>query len=175
MKTRITLAAVVLLTASLALAEEAKKKPASPPATADATLGGKKVTVKYNAPSKRGRDIMGALVPYGEVWRTGANAATTLVTETDLMIGSLHVPAGTYTLYTIPEEKQWTLIVNKQNGQWGTNYDQTQDLGRVKMNVRSVKTPVETFNIAVKPTAGKNGLLTLAWDTTEASVPVVAH
>ena len=174
MKTKIALAAAELLTASIAFAQEAKK-PASPPATADATLGGKKVTVKYSAPSKRGRAIMGALVPYGKVWRTGANAATTLVTETDLMIGSLHVPAGTYTLFTLPEEKQWTLIVNKQTGQWGTNYDPAKDLGRVKMNLRKAKKPVETFNIAVKPTAGNNGLLTLAWDKTEASVPLVAH
>ena len=118
---------------------------------------------------------MGELVPYGKVWRTGANAATTFKTETDVMLGDLAVPAGTYTLFTIPGEKEWTVIVNKQTGQWGTRYDETQDLGRTKMNVKKLTEPLETFKIAVKPTAGKNGLLTLAWENTEASVPIVVH
>ena len=134
--------------AGIAVAQE-PKKPLSPPAKAEATLNGKKVTIDYSAPSKRGRAIMGELVPYGKVWRTGANAATTLTTEGDLMIGSVHVPAGTYTLYTIPGEKEWTLIVNKQTGQWGTNYDETQDLGRTKMTVKPLNEPVETFVIAL--------------------------
>jgi hypothetical protein len=124
-----------LLLTGIAVAEEAKK-PLSPPAKAEATINGKKVTIDYSAPSKRGRVIMGELVPYGSVWRTGANAATTLWTEGDLMIGTVHVPAGTYTLYTIPGEKEWTLIVNKQTGQWGTKYDEAQDLGRTKMAVK---------------------------------------
>jgi hypothetical protein len=98
-----------------------------------------------------------------------------LTTESDLMIGSVHVPAGTYSLYTIPGEKDWTLIINKQTDQWGTQYDETQDLGRVKMTVKPVKDTVETFAIDVKPTAGKNGLLTLTWENTQASVPVVVH
>ena len=174
MKAKMTVATAVLLVASLVSAQEAKK-PASPPAAATATIAGKKITVNYSAPSKRGRQVMGSLVPYGQVWRTGANAATTLVTESDLMIGSLHVPAGTYTLFTVPNEKEWTLIVNKQTGQWGTRYDAAQDLGRVKMTVRKAKAPLETFKIGVKPTSGKNGLLTLAWENTEASVPVIVH
>jgi hypothetical protein len=154
---------------------DAPKKPLSPPAKASAAIGGKNITVDYSAPSKRGRTIMGELVPYGKVWRTGANAATTFVTEGDLMLGSLHVPAGKYTLYTIPGEKNWTLIVNKQNGQWGTNYDEKQDLGRVQMNVKPVKDAVETFVIGVKEVGKKSGLLTLTWENTEASVPIVAH
>jgi len=109
------------------------------------------------------------------VWRTGANAATTLTTESALMIGSIHAPAGTYTLYTIPGEKEWTLIVNKQTGQWGTKYDEAQDLGRTKMTVNPVKDTVETFVIAIKPVSEKNGLLTLTWENTQASVPVVVH
>ena len=113
---------------------------------------------------------MGALVPYGKVWRTGANAATTLKTEADLMIGTLHVPAGTYTLYTIPGETEWTLIVNKQNGQWGTNYDEAQDLGRVTMKVSPVKDTVETFVIGIDKSA-----LSLTWENTRATVPVMVH
>jgi len=157
-----------LFAATAAFAEEAKK-PLSPPAKAEATVKGKKITVDYSAPSKRGRAIMGELVPYGKVWRTGANAATTLTTEADLMIGSLHVPAGKYTLYTIPGEKEWTLIVNKQTGQWGSDYDEAKDLGRVKMTVAPVKDTVEQFNIAVKET------LALTWENTKAWVPVIVH
>jgi Protein of unknown function (DUF2911) len=145
------------------------KKPLSPPAKAEATLNGKKVTIAYSAPSKRGRAIMGGLVPYGKVWRTGANAATTLTTEGDLMIGTLLVPKGTYTLYTIPNEKEWTLIINKQSGQWGTEYDQAQDLGRVAMTVAPVKETVETFAIGIDKT------LNLTWENTRASVPVAVH
>ncbi len=161
----------VLFLASLAFADhDTQKKPLSPPAKAEAKIGGKNVSVAYSAPSKRGRVIMGELVPYGQVWRTGANAATTLTTGADLMLGNLHVPAGTYTLYTIPGEKEWTLIVNKQTGQWGTNYDASQDLGRVKMSVKALKAPVETFVIGVTPKA-----LTLTWENTEASVPLMVH
>lgn len=155
-----------LFLAAAAFAQEEAKKPLSPPAKAETTLGGKKVTIDYSAPSKRNRKIMGGLVPYGEVWRTGANAATTLTTEADLMIGDLRVAKGTYTLYSIPGEKEWTLIVNKQTGQWGTSYDAAQDLGRVKMTVTPVKDTVETFVI------GLGKALTLTWENTRASVPI---
>jgi hypothetical protein len=171
---KLSILSLCVLFASAALADEAKK-PLSPPAKAEAKFGEKNVTIDYSAPSKRNRVIMGGLVPYGSVWRTGANAATTLVTETDLMIGNLHVPAGTYTLYTIPGEKEWTLIVNKQTGQWGTKYDETQDLGRVKMTVKPLKDTLETFAIDVKPARARNGTLRLAWENTEATVPVSVH
>ena len=162
------------LVAAVSFAADAKK-PLSPPAKAEATIGGAKLSVDYSAPSRRNRTFMGELVPYGKVWRTGANAATTFNTSTDVMIGNLHVPAGTYTLYTIPGEKEWTIIVSKQTGQWGSNYDETKDLGRVKMNVKSLSKPVETFVIGLKPGAAKAGMLTLAWENTEASVPVSVH
>lgn len=163
-----------LLVASAAFAQEAKK-PLSPPAKAEGTIGGKKITVDYSAPSKRNRKIMGELVPFDKVWRTGANGATTLTTDGDIMIGNLHVPAGKYSLYTIPGEKDWTLIVNKQTGQWGTDYDEKQDLGRVKMSVKSLPNTVETFAIDVKSAAAKNGNLVLSWENTQASVPVMVH
>jgi hypothetical protein len=174
MRTKLIISLAVALTASLAFADEAKK-PASPPMKAETKIAGKTITVNYSAPSRRNRVIMGGLVPYGEVWRTGANAATTLTTEADLMVGSVHVPAGTYTLYTIPTAGDWTLIINKQTGQWGTQYDKSQDLGRVQMTVKPVKNTVETFNIGLKPTAGKNGVLTLTWENAEAVVPIVVH
>jgi hypothetical protein len=172
-KTRILLssAVVTLVLASLAFAQHdtsgAEKKPLSPPAKAEATIAGKKVTIDYSAPSVRGRKIYGDLVPYGQVWRTGANAATTLKTEADLLIGATKVPAGTYTLYTVPDQNGWKLIINKQTGQWGTDYDQAQDLGRVEMQTEKLNAPVETFKISIA-----NGKLTIDWENTRATVDV---
>lgn len=168
----------ILLFAGIAAGEDAKppaKKPLSPPAHAGAILNSKKISIDYSAPSMRGRAIMGGLVPYDKVWRTGANAATTLITEGDLMIGTVHVPAGTYTLYTIPGKKEWTLIINKQTGQWGTEYDATKDLGRTRLDVKKLAKPVETFRIAVIPDHKTQAKLTLQWENTEASVRVLAH
>ncbi|HUO85088.1 MAG TPA: DUF2911 domain-containing protein [Thermoanaerobaculia bacterium] len=173
MRAQIILLAVVLLT--LSAAGQEKKKPLSPPAKAEATIAGKSITIDYSAPSRREREIMGGLVPFDKVWRTGANAATTLTTSADLMIGSLHVPAGTYTLFTIPGEKAWTLIVNKQTGQWGTNYDPSQDLGRVPMKIRSLADSVETFVIGIELGKDNKGFLNLTWENTEASAPLMVH
>ncbi len=147
------------------------KPPASPPKTAEAVFVSRKITVSYSSPSMRGRKIMGELVPFGKVWRTGANAATTLVTEADLNISGLSVPKGTYTLYTIPEKSGWKLIVSKQTGQWGTEYDEGQDLGRVNMRVKEVSPPVEMFAIALNKSNDKGGTLTMTWENTEASIP----
>lgn len=161
---------LVCLFALAALAQEAKK-PLSPPQEIKYQgKDNKTITINYNAPSVRGRKIMGELVPYGKVWRTGANAATTLTTQYDLMLGSLHVPAGKYTLFTIPGETEWTLIVNKQTGQWGTNYDPSQDLGRVKMKVAKTAAPVEQLAFAVNDKE-----LSLSWENTKVSVPVMLH
>jgi hypothetical protein len=170
MRKTITILATLALTTSLIAAEP--KKPLSPPATAKATIAGKEISIDYSAPSKRNRVIFGELVPYGKVWRTGANAATTLKTSANLTIGDLNVPAGTYTLYTIPTEKDWTLIVNKQTGQWGTEYDEAQDLGRVKLKVAPTKSSVETFAIGLAPAKGNDGVLTLTWDNVEASTKI---
>lgn len=172
MQKRIITCAAILALASLAVFAQTaapKKPPMSPPATAEGMIGGKKVTVKYHAPSVRGRKIMGDLVPYGKVWRTGANDATTLVTEGDLMIGDLRVPAGTYTLYTLPGESEWKLIVNKQTGQWGTEYKEAEDLGRVNLMAKKTSAPVEKFTISVE-----GDMLKMAWENTELSAPVMA-
>ena len=175
MRKTFTLVAALCLAATVAVAQHGDKKPLSPAAKAEATIGGKQLSVTYNAPSRRGRVIMGELVPYGKVWRTGANKATTFTTSSDVMLGNLHVPAGTYSLFTIPGEKEWTLIVNKQTGQWGTNYDQSQDLGRVKMTVAPLKTPIETFVIGLEPGNGTQGTLAMTWENTRATVPVIVH
>lgn len=165
--------AAATLAAAPATAQQGQ--PLSPPAKATASVGDHTVTVDYSSPRVRGRQIMGGLVPYGKVWRTGANAATTLTTSGDLTIGDLHVPAGKYTLYTIPGETEWTLIVNKQTGQWGTNYDQAQDLGRVPMKVAELDAPREEMTIAVTPGEAGKATLAIEWESTSATVELTAH
>jgi len=152
----------------------APQKLLSPPAKAEVTLPDATITVDYSAPSVRGRTIFGALVPYGEVWRTGANAATTLKTSGNLQIGNLSVPAGTYTLYSLPTADGWKLIVNKQTGQWGTVYDKAQDLGRVEMSTGSTATPIETMVIDFEKTMGNATELHVKWAGVDASVQVTA-
>ena len=146
----------------------------SPRDTTRGTIGGAHVLVDYGRPSKRGRQIYGGLVPYDQVWRTGANAATTFVTDKDLTIGTTRVPAGTYTLYSVPGKSSWQLVISKQTGQWGTEYHQDKDLARIPMTVTTLDAPVEKMMIAVAP-AGSAGTLAIEWDTTKASVPVTAR
>jgi hypothetical protein len=149
---------------------------ASPAAVAETTLAGKTITIHYNTPSMRGRKIYGGLVPFDHWWRTGANPATSFVTATDLKIGSLMVPAGSYTLYTIPEQSpsSWILIINKQTGQWGTVYDQAQDLGRTEMKTASLPAPQEIMGISFEKTKAKSTELHIKWETTDAFVKIEA-
>ncbi|MBW3572787.1 MAG: DUF2911 domain-containing protein [Gemmatimonadetes bacterium] len=144
--------------------------PASPRDTAEMRFANDRIYVDYGRPYMRGRTIMGGLVPYGRVWRTGANAATTLVTTRDLRIGGTPVPAGTYTLYTVPGENEWQLIINRQTGQWGTEYDPAQDLARIPMRVERTPQPVEQFTIDLEPGSGNAFNLNLRWENTRAWV-----
>ncbi len=143
----------------------------SPRDTARATIGGSEVWIDYSRPTRRGRDIFGALEPWNKVWRTGANAATQLNTPVDLVIGGTTVPAGKYTLWTLPSPTGWKLIINKQNGQWGTEYHPEQDLVRVDAKTEALATPVEQFVIAFEPPSAPTAI-TFAWDRTRYSVPV---
>ena len=149
----------------------------SPAAQAEVTLNGKPVTIHYNSPRMRGRKIMGELVPYGKVWRTGANPATSFVTDTDLMVGDLHVPAGKYTLYTLPAASgtPWQLIINKQTGQWGTEYDQGQDLGRTPMHYAKLPSSQENMSISFEHTTKNSTELHVRWETTDEWVKIEAH
>ena len=149
-----------------------KKKPLSPPAETSVAIAGKTIGIKYSAPSMRGRRIFGGLEPYGKVWRAGANAATALHTDADLDVNGLAVPAGDYTLFVWLDANQWQLIVNKQTGQWGLSYDQSQDLGRVKMNMSKPASPIETYKMTLSSSGGNKGKLELAWENTVASVPI---
>lgn len=162
-------------TTALLAQEQAKKPVLSPPEKASVSFGSKNVTIDYGAPSMRGRKIFGGLLPYDHWWRTGANSATTLTTDVNLKIGNLGVPAGTYTLYSIPSKNGWTLIVNKETGQWGTKYDETKDLGRVKMSEGVIpSTPIETFGIKFENTKDLTTELHLLWETTNVYVTVTA-
>jgi len=145
---------------------------ASPPAETSATIAGKKIEIKYSSPRMRGRKIMGGLVPFNQVWRTGADSATTMSTQANLQIGNLKIPKGNYTIYTIPTPTEWTLIVSKELGQWGTDYHPKLDLGRAKMTAKALSAPEENFKIEVTPSGGNNGMLTMTWEKTQASVPV---
>jgi Protein of unknown function (DUF2911) len=164
----------LLATASLAQMGDASKPMPSPPAVAAIKLGDSAaITIKYNAPSMRGRKIMGGLVPFGTVWRTGANPATTLITATDLKIGTLTVPAGTYTIYTLPAAGTWQLIINKQTGQWGTVYDEKMDLGRTPMTHKAIPSQ-EVMSISFEGTSGNTTELHVKWDTTDEFVKISA-
>lgn len=147
---------------------------ASPEATVEGTVGDANIQIVYSRPAKRGRDIWGGLVPYDEVWRTGANAATAFATDRDLEIGGALVPAGDYTLFSVYTPETAHLIINKQTGQWGTVYDPAQDLVRVELERKTLPHPLERFSISITY-PGDGGLLVLAWDTTQFSVPIKAR
>ena len=146
----------------------------SPHETADVTLGGKQISISYGRPSIRERKIMGGLVPYGKVWRTGADEATTLTTAVDLKIEGTELPAGKYTLWTLPSADGWKLIINKETGQWGTKYDGGQDLARVAMQKANLERPVNEFTISWKKRDEHAADLILEWENTRVLVPVEA-
>jgi hypothetical protein len=159
-----------MLAAMLPGSAAAQQPRKSPHETVSTTVKGGTVTITYGRPSMRGRQIMGGLVPYGEVWRTGADEATVLTTDVDLKIGSLDVPKGTYALFTLPTKEGWQLIVNKTAKQWGAfKYEAAQDLGRTPMKVTQASKPVEMFTISLSP-----NLLKMEWENTVAQVPLQA-
>jgi len=128
----------------------AQDKPASPQATAVGKIGASTVKIVYCQPSAKGRKIMGGLVPYGEVWRTGANEATTIEIDKPVKIEGKDLAPGKYSLFTIPGENEWTIIINKDAKQWGAyKYKTEDDVLRVAVKPGKTTGPVETFNIAV--------------------------
>jgi hypothetical protein len=169
---------LVVLIAAMAIAQQPpqdKSKRPSPPGTAEVTLKNKKITIDYSRPSLKGRKVGQELAPYGKVWRTGANEATALNTEIDLNIGGAKVPAGKYTLYTLPSEGTWKLIINKQTGQWGTQYDESQDLARVDMKKTALPQSVEQFTISFDKKNDNTANLNLDWENTRVSVEIKAE
>lgn len=164
----------LFLLAICGIALRAQEPRKSPHDTVSTTLGGKTITISYGRPYLKGRQAIGhELVPYGQVWRTGADEATKLTADADLMIGDLRVPKGSYSLFTVPDKGKWTLVVNKKADQWGAfNYNQSDDLGRTPLAVKQLASPVEQFTITLKSESANSATLTLAWENTEASTTI---
>ncbi|HXA57476.1 MAG TPA: DUF2911 domain-containing protein [Candidatus Acidoferrum sp.] len=168
------LAAVATLLIGISIVSAAQfehSRYTSPPAHSESAIAGHKITIDYYAPSMHGRKIFGALVPYNQVWCTGANWATKITSDADLQMGALKIPKGSHSIWTIPADKQWTLIINNETGQFHLNYDGSQDLGRTKMNIKPLDTAVETFKIDIRANGGNSGTLALDWEKTEAYMP----
>jgi len=165
---------LAILFTTAAYAQMGGGKP-SPPASATCDLGGgKTIKTDYSSPRMKGRKIYGGLVPFGQVWRTGANEATTFVTSADVEVGGKTVPAGSYTIFTVPTADKWTLIINKKTGEWGIPYKYEGDeLLRLDMNVSQLNAPVENFTIAYDKSAG-GCTLRIDWETTRAAVNITA-
>jgi hypothetical protein len=142
----------------------------SPRDTARAIISGAVMLIDYGRPATRGREIFGQVVPFNEVWRTGANAATQFEFTRDIVINGVAVPAGKYSLWTIPTRARWQLVLNKQVGQWGTVYDSAQDFARIQITTEIVNDPVERFTVRIDPTPA-GGLIRMSWDRTQVRIP----
>ena len=141
--------------------------------TTRATIGNATFTVDYGRPLARGRVLVGGILPYDQVWRTGANAATQFTTSVPITLAGMHLPAGMYTLWTVPHAKGVELIVNKQTGQWGTSYNRSLDLGKAQMKAEVLATPVEKFTISISPVDARNGTLAMEWGPFRWTAPIV--
>jgi len=139
----------------------------SPRDSTEIKFNGKQIFIDYGRPSMRGRKIFGGLVRYNQWWRTGANEATSFITGVDLIMGDSLIPKGEYTLYTLPSETQWKIMINKETGQWGTVYNASYDLVRLPLKKRVLKDPVERLTILLEKTGSNAGVLKIAWETTE--------
>lgn len=166
----------LILLSTLLAATTAAFAQQSPPATATATINGAEISVKYSAPSVRGRKIFGeggriTTDPQYPIWRAGANAATVFHTGANLDIAGLAVPAGDYTLFVhVKSDTDWDLVINKQTGQWGLRHNPAQDLGRVKMTLTKPAALVETLKYTITDAGAGKGKLTLEWENVSASV-----
>lgn len=169
----LTAAVAAAMTAAVAAQKTTPVHPGkggSPHVRTDWTVDGAAVSIEYGRPSLKGRSVGKDVAPNGQVWRAGADEATTLKTDKPLQFGSLAVPAGSYTLWAVPGDKEWQLVINKQTGQWGTRYDETQDLGRVPMRVGQAKSAAEQVTWSIDDTP-KGATLRLEWGTVSATVP----
>lgn len=180
MKYRRTLLILSVSLIALSFISAEEKPRVSPHETVTADIDGATVTIVYGRPYSKDpksgatRKIWGELVPFGKVWRTGADEATLLTTTQALDIGGTSIPAGTYSLFTLPDASGAKLIVNKQTGQWGTKYDEKQDLARIDMKKEAAAKPADQFTIAIEKNAAGGGTLKLTWEDTQYSVALKA-
>jgi Protein of unknown function (DUF2911) len=178
LRTTLLLLAAALVSAAPSFAQQ---KRVSPHETISAKFNGAMVTIIYGRPYSKDpktgeiRKIWGTLVPYGEIWRTGSDEATLLITQKPLIFGDVTVPAGAYTLFTLPAaDGSAKLIINKQIGQWGIGkgvYDQANDVGRVDLTKSDLDTQVDEFTMAIAKNPGGGGVIKLSWEKTQYSVP----
>jgi hypothetical protein len=170
-------AVATLASAQMNMSDDKSKRPSPPASAACKFSDGKTITIDYSSPRAKGRKIFGeasekALVPYGQIWRTGANDATTFVADTNVTVGGKAVPAGSYTIFTVPKADAWSLVISKKTGEWGTDYPgEKEDLVRVPMTVSKTSAPVENFTIAFDQ-AGSKCTLRIEWENTRASVEI---
>jgi len=170
-------AVATLASAQMNMSDDKSKRPSPPASVACKFSDGKTIKIDYSSPRAKGRKIFGdasekALVPYGQIWRTGANDATTFVTDTNVTVGGKAVPAGSYTIFTVPKADAWSLVISKKTGEWGTDYPgEKEDLVRVPMTVSKTSAPVENFTIAFDQ-AGSKCTLRIEWENTRASVDI---
>ena len=171
MKLLLTTAFALLTVTSLATAQR------SPATQATGTIGGKTLSIKYSAPYVKGRQIFGdggriSSDPNYPIWRAGADTSTTFHTDADLQIGDLSVPKGDYSFYVLVKDPDaWQLVINKQTGQWGLSYDESQDLGRVKMTMSKPPAVIEQLKYVISSTGSKTGKIQIEWEKHIASVP----
>jgi hypothetical protein len=163
------LAAVLISVALASPVVDAQRK--SPHETHSFTVDGATITIEYGRPTMRGRKIFGALIPYNTVWMPGADEATVFETSSALQFGDFKLPAGRYSLYTMPSERQWTLIINKKTGQWHTLYVPREDLAKLPMRAEQLPAPVEQLTISAVSRPQGGGAIQLEWETTRFSVP----
>jgi hypothetical protein len=173
-RTLVMTAAALALAATTTLAQKVVETKmgdgGSPHELVEWKLQGATITLSYGRPYLKARKVLSDVAPAGKIWRTGADAATTLTTDKTLMIGSLMLPPGTYTLYTIPDAASWKLVVSKQTGQWGTEYNADRDLGRTDLKVETLPKPADQVTIGFA-----NNAFTVDWGTTRASAPLMVH
>jgi hypothetical protein len=143
--------------------------------TARGVIGNTSFAVDYSRPLARGRVLLGEVIPYNQVWRTGANAATQFTSSSPITLGGIRVPAGTHTLWTVPRTDGAELIVNRQTGQWGTGYNAAHDLGKARLATDTLATPVDTFTVSVRPGDSRNGTLVIEWGQFRWTAPIVVQ
>jgi hypothetical protein len=165
-------AILLVATCAISRAQQGASKRPSPAAQAQCKFsGGKTITVNYSSPRMRGRKVFGELVPYGKVWRAGANEATTFITDESLItVEGTNIPAGSYTIFTVPNPDEWTVIINKHTKEWGIPYKyESEELARVPMSVTRLSSPVENFTISFDHTGG-SCTMRMSWENTQASI-----
>ena len=161
----------VLIAAPALRSQRSSRSRVSPHETVNSVVDGAKISITYGRPSMRGRKIFGSLVPYDRVWMPGADEATIFQTSAPLQFGDFTLRAGSYSLYTLPSDKRWTLVINKMTGQFHTYYPEQDDLAKLPMTVERVSPPVEELTISAVPRPQGGGALQLEWENTRVFVP----